>query len=397
MNLRNKKIRSYKINFGPQHPSAHGVLRLLVLLKSEVVLSVDPHIGLLHRGTEKLIESKNYIQALPYLDRLDYVSIIAQEHAFSIAVEKLLDIEVPTRTSYLRVIFLEITRILNHLLAVTTHAIDIGALTPFLWGFEEREKLIEFYERASGARMHANYIRPGGVSKDCTLSLLADIWEFAPTFKSRTLEIEEILTSNRIFKRRTVNVGVITKEQVQRWGLSGVIARGSGIQWDLRKTAPYEVYDEILFNVPIGMNGDCFDRFLVRIYEIRESCDIIEETSLFTGIDEDAEFSKILDNKIVPPERGLIKDDIESLIAHFKYYSDGFKVPPGEVYLPVEAPKGEFGVILTADGTPKPYRCKLKAPGFSHLQACKLFAGQSLSDIVTIIGTLDIVFGEVDR
>lgn len=382
-----------KLNFGPQHPSAHGVLRLLVLIKSENVLSVDPHIGLLHRGTEKLIEYKTYTQALPYFDRLDYVSMIVQEHAFALAVEKLIQREIPNRAKWIRVLFSEITRILNHIIAVTTHAMDIGALTPFLWGFEEREKLMEFYERVSGARMHANYFRYGGVSFDLPEGLIEDIYLFLQQFGSRVDEIQEILDSNRIWKQRTVNIGVVSKAQALAWGFSGVLIRGSGVQWDLRKTQPYEMYTHANFKIPVGLNGDCYDRYIIRVEEIRESASIMLQSlnSITPGS------TRLLDKKYSLPTRLIIKTDIESLIHHFKFASSGPSVDPDFSYTAVEAPKGEFGVFLMSDGSNKPYRCKIRSPGFLHLQGSKLFVGHLLADVVAIIGTLDIVFGEVDR
>jgi NADH dehydrogenase I D subunit len=385
--------KPYKLNFGPQHPSAHGVLRLLVLLKSEMVLAVDPHIGRLHRGTEKLIESKNYAQALPYVDRLDYCSMMNQEHAYSLAVEKRRDREVPLRAQYIRVLFSEITRIRNHRMALTTHAMDIGALTPFLWAFEEREKLLEFYERVCGARMHANYVRPGGVSQDLSVGMLDDISLFIQGFKSRIDEMEELVTGNRIFKKRVINIGVVSKRQVQAWSMSGAMARASGLPWDLRKTNPYEVYDRLDFNIPVGVNGDCYDRYLVRVEEMRQSLKIMQQCieQMPSGP------VKIADWKIVPPARGSAKSSMEGIIHHFKYFVEGPNVFPREIYAAVEAPKGEFGVSLTSDGSNRPYRCKFRAPGFLHLQASKLFAGHLLADVVAIIGTLDIVFGEVDR
>jgi NADH dehydrogenase (ubiquinone) Fe-S protein 2 len=362
-------------------------------MKSETVLAVDPHIGRLHRGTEKLMEAKNFSQALPYRDRLDYVSMMAQEHAYSLAVERRMNREVPLRASYIRVRFSEITRILNHRMAVTTHAMDIGALTPFLWGFEEREKLMEMYERVSGARMHANYIRPGGVNWDRPTGLLDDIHDFIAGFKDRINEFEELLTGSRIWKRRVINIGVVTKDQVQKWNMSGAMARASGIAWDLRKTNPYEVYDRLDFTIPIGQVGDCYDRYLVRMEEMRQSLNIMQQC--INQIPEGP--VKIADTKLVSPSREEAKSSMEQLISHFKYYSEGPIIAPTEVYASVEAPKGEFGVVLTSDGTNKPYRAKLRAPGFSHRQASKLFAGHLLADVVAIIGTLDIVFGEVDR
>jgi NADH dehydrogenase (ubiquinone) Fe-S protein 2 len=382
------------MNFGPQHPAAHGVLRLVLELDGEIVRRADPHIGLLHRGTEKLIEYKTYMQALPYFDRLDYVSMMVQEHVFSLAIEKLLNCSVPIRAQYIRVLFLEITRILNHLMAVTTHALDVGALTPFLWGFEEREKLMEFYERVSGARMHANYIRPGGVSQDLPLGLLSDIYEFTTQFNSRIDEMEELLTNNRIWKQRLVDVGVVTKEQALDWGFTGVLLRGSGISWDLRKVQPYEIYSKLEFEIPIGKNGDCYDRYLVRISEMRQSTKIILQciNQLPEGL------IKADDKKLTVPSRREIKNSMEALIHHFKLYSKGFNIEPNETYVSAEAPKGEFGVYLVSDGSNKPYRCKIKAPGFAHLQGLNFMAqGHMIADVVTIIGTQDIVFGEIDR
>jgi NADH dehydrogenase (ubiquinone) Fe-S protein 2 len=392
--LRKKTIKNFSINFGPQHPAAHGVLRLVLELDGEVVRRADPHIGLLHRGTEKLIEHKTYMQALPYFDRLDYVSMMAQEHAFSLVIEKLLNCEVPVRAQYIRVIFLEITRLLNHIMAVTTHALDVGALTPFLWGFEEREKLMEFYERVSGARMHANYIRPGGVNWDLPLGLLNDIYLFINQFSSRIDEIEELLTCNRIWKQRLVDVGVVTKQQALDWGFTGVLLRGSGIAWDLRKAQPYEIYNKLISDIPIGKNGDCYDRYLVRVGEMRQSLSIILQC-----LNQIPEGPIKSDNrKITAPTRGDLKGSMESLIHHFKVFSKGFAVYPGDAYIGIEAPKGEFGVYLVADGSNKPYRCKIKAPGFAHLQGLDFMArGHMIADVVTIIGTQDIVFGEVDR
>jgi NADH dehydrogenase (ubiquinone) Fe-S protein 2 len=395
MNITRKKtIKNFTMNFGPQHPAAHGVLRLVLELDGEIVRRADPHIGLLHRGTEKLIEYKTYMQALPYFDRLDYVSMMVQEHVFSLAVEKLLNCSVPIRAQYIRVLFLEITRILNHLMAITTHALDVGALTPFLWGFEEREKLMEFYERVSGARMHANYIRPGGVSQDLPLGLLSDIYEFIIQFNSRIDEIEELLTHNRIWKQRLVDIGVVTKEQALDWGFTGILLRGSGISWDLRKVQPYEVYSKLNFEIPIGRNGDCYDRYLIRIGEMRQSTCIILQclNQMPEGL------VKIDDKKITPPSRKDLKNSMEALIHHFKLYSKGFNIEPNETYVSTEAPKGEFGVYLISDGSNKPYRCKIKAPGFAHLQGLNFMSkGHMIADVVTIIGTQDIVFGEVDR
>ncbi len=393
-NILKKKIKNFTINFGPQHPAAHGVLRLVLELKGEVVKRADPHIGLLHRGTEKLIEYKNYLQALPYFDRLDYVSMMSQEHSYCLAVEKLANIKVPIRAQYIRVLFAEITRILNHLLAVGCHAMDVGAMTPFLWSFEEREKLMEFYERVSGARMHAAYFRPGGVSMDLPSGLLNDIYLFIDQFNLRLLEVEEMLTDNRIWKQRLVDVGVVSASDAFDWGFSGVMLRGSGINWDLRKSQPYEVYDKLNFELPIGSNGDCYDRYLIRIFEMKESLKIIEQclNNLPLGV------IKTNDNKITPPSRKDIKQSMESLIHHFKIYTQSFVVPFNEVYVASEAPKGEFGVYLVSNNTNRPYRCKIKAPGFSHLQALEhMSKGHLIADVVTIIGTQDIVFGEVDR
>lgn len=389
-----KQIHTFNLNFGPQHPSAHGVLRLVLLLDGELVQKADPHIGLLHRGTEKLIEYKNYLQALPYFDRLDYVSMMAQEQCYSLAVEKLLKVGVPLRAQYIRIMFAELTRILNHLLALTTHALDVGAFTPFLWGFEEREKLMEFYERVSGARMHAAYIRPGGVAQDIPRGLLADIHTFIDQFSNRLDEIEELLSNNRVWRHRLISVGVVTKEEALAWGFSGVMVRGSGIDWDLRKHQPYDAYHLVNFSIPVGKTGDCYDRYLIRIEEMRQSIAIIDQciNQIPTGL------IKIDDQKISPPSRAQMKTSMEALIHHFKLYSEGFIVPQGESYTAIEAPKGEFGVYLVSDGTNQPYRCKIKAPGFSHLQGLDFMArGHLLADVVTIIGTQDIVFGEVDR
>ncbi len=389
-----RNLRNFSLNFGPQHPAAHGVLRLILELDGEIIEKADPHIGLLHRGTEKLIEYKTFLQALPYFDRLDYVSMMSQEHGYSLAVEKLLNCDIPLRAKYIRVIFSEITRILNHLLAVCTHAIDVGALTPFLWAFEEREKLMEFYERVSGARMHAAYIRPGGVSQDLPIGLLFDIFDFCSQFSYRIDEIEELLTNNRIWKQRLVNIGKISYQQALEWGFSGVMLRGSGINWDLRKTSPYEIYDSIDFVIPLGKNGDCYDRYLIRICEMRESIKIIMQAinKIPNG------FIKIDDRKIVPPSRAALKNNMESLIHHFKLFTEGFQILKNEVYVPIEAPKGEFGVFLVSDNSNKPYRCHIHAPGFMHLQGLNMMSFKHMiADVVTIIGTQDIVFGEVDR
>jgi NADH dehydrogenase (ubiquinone) Fe-S protein 2 len=390
----NRELKNFTINFGPQHPAAHGVLRLILELDGEVVKRADPHIGLLHRGTEKLIEYKNYLQALPYFDRLDYVSMMAQEHTYSLAVEKIGNIKVPFRAQAIRVIFLEITRILNHLLAVGCHAMDVGAMTPFLWGFEEREKLMEFYERVSGARMHAAYIRPGGVSSDVPLGFFDDLYLFISQFNYRLDEIEEMLTSNRIWKERLVDIGVVSSKNAIEWGFSGVMLRGSGIAWDLRKNQSYELYDSTDFSIPVGSNGDCYDRYLIRVEEMRQSIKIIHD--ILNIIKEGP--VKTDDYKISPPSRLEMKNSMEAVIHHFKYYTEGFTLPYGETYTATEAPKGEFGVYLISNNTEKPYRCKIKAPGFGHLQAlddmCK---DHMIADVVTIIGTQDIVFGEIDR
>ena len=388
------KAKNFTINFGPQHPAAHGVLRLVLDLDGEVVERADPHIGLLHRGTEKLIEYKTYMQALPYFDRLDYVSMMAQEQTYSLAVEKLLSCRVPLRGQYIRVLFAEITRILNHLLAVGCHAMDVGATTPMLWAFEEREKLMEFYERVSGARLHAAYIRPGGVGQDLPLGLLDDIYMFSEQFSTRVDEMEELLTGNRIWKQRLVDIGVVSAKDAKDWGFSGVMLRGSGVSWDLRKTQPYDVYSSIDFDVPVGTNGDCFDRYLIRIEEMRQSLRIISQC--INTIPEGP--VKSSDAKIVTPSRSQVKNSMESLIHHFKLHTEGFSVPSGETYSATEAPKGEFGVFLISNGSNKPYRCKIKAPGFNHLQALDFMSkGHLVADVVTIIGTQDIVFGEVDR
>lgn len=388
------ETKNFTINFGPQHPAAHGVLRLVVELAGESVVRSEPHIGLLHRGTEKLIEFKNYVQALPYFDRLDYVSMIAQEHAYCLAIENLLNISVPIRAKFIRVIFLEITRLLNHLLAVSTHALDVGALTPFLWAFEEREKLIEFYERVSGARIHAAYFRPGGVYQDLPIGFIEDLITFSKNFSKRLDEFEEMLTNNRIWKNRLIGVGTVSAESALSYGFSGPMLRGSGVAWDLRKTAPYEIYPDLNFSIFIGSYGDCYDRYLIRIYEIRESLNIIRQLveKLPNG------FVKVDDRKVTPPSRAFIKFSMESLIHHFKLYSEGFSVPRGETYVSVEAPKGEFCVYLQSDGSSRPARCRIRAPGFFHLQGLDFMAkNHMLADLVTIIGTQDIVFGEVDR
>lgn len=389
-----KKLRTFNLNFGPQHPSAHGVLRLILELNGEIVQGADPHIGLLHRGTEKLIEYKTYMQALPYLDRLDYVSMMAQEHAYSLAVEKMLKAKIPSRAKYIRVIFCEITRILNHLMSITTHALDVGALTPFLWAFEEREKLMEFYERVSGARLHAAYVRPGGVHRDLPLNLLNGIYLFIKQFSSRLDEIEELLTNNRIWKQRLIDVGVVTKEDALTWGFSGVMLRASGINWDLRKTQPYEIYPQLDFSIPVAYNGDCYSRYLIRIEEMRESLNILSQC-----INKIPSGPVMVENsKVFLSDNNQKKQSMEALIHHYKNYSSGFVVPASEAYAGVEAPKGEFGVYLVSDGSTRPYRCKLRAPGFFHLQGLDFMAkGHLIADVVAIIGTQDIVFGEVDR
>lgn len=388
------ETKNISINLGPQHPAAHGVLRLILEMDGEVIERADPHIGLLHRGTEKLIEYKTYLQALPYFDRLDYVSPMSQEHCFALAVEKLLGCEVPERAKYIRVLFCEITRILNHSLNITTQALDVGAMTPLLWLFEEREKLMEFYERASGARLHATYIRPGGVTQDLPTGLLEDIHKFIQSFPKMIDDTEGLLTDNRIFKQRLVDIGVVTKEQALDYGFSGPMLRGSGIAWDLRKAQPYDIYDQLDFRIPIGKNGDCYDRYLVRIEEMRESLKIIAQCieKMPAGP------IKTLDRKIAPPPRAEMKTSMEALIHHFKLYTEGYDVPKGETYTAVEAPKGEFGVYLVSDGSNKPYRCHIRAPGFTHLQGLEFMSkGHMLADVVANIGTLDIVFGEIDR
>jgi NADH-quinone oxidoreductase subunit D len=388
------QLKNFTMNFGPQHPAAHGVLRLVLEMDGEIVERADPHIGLLHRGTEKLIEYKTYLQAVPYFDRLDYVSPMCQEHAFALAVEKLLGIEPPPRAQYIRVLFSEITRILNHLLNITTFALDVGAMTPLLWAFEEREKLMEFYERVSGARLHAAYFRPGGVTQDLPPGLAADISAWNERFPKIIDDIETLLTGNRIFRQRTVDIGVVTAAQAEDWGFSGPMLRGSGVPWDLRKAQPYDVYDKMEFDIPIGKNGDCFDRYLVRMEEMRQSVAIIDQVlSKLPGGP-----VRVNDRKIAPPPRAEMKRSMEALIHHFKLYTEGYHVPAGETYTAVEAPKGEFAVYLVSDGTNKPYRCKIRAPGFAFLQAMDFMAkGHMLADVVAIIGSMDIVFGEVDR
>ncbi len=392
------EVRNFNINFGPQHPAAHGVLRLVLELDGEIVERVDPHIGLLHRGTEKLIEAKTYLQAVPYFDRLDYVAPMNQEHAFALAVERLLGITVPKRAQLIRILYSEIGRLLSHLLNVTTQAMDVGALTPPLWGFEEREKLMVFYERASGSRMHAAYIRPGGIHQDLPQQLVDDIEAFCDPFLKVVDDIEGLLTDNRIFKQRNVDIGIVSLDDAWKWGFSGVMVRGSGAAWDLRKSQPYECYSELEFDIPIGKNGDNYDRYLIRVEEMRQSTSIMKQCIALLNSPEGKTPISSEDGKIVPPKRGEMKRSMEALIHHFKLYTEGFHVPAGEVYAAVEAPKGEFGVYLIADGTNKPYRCKIRAPGFAHLQAMDfLCRGYMLADISAILGSLDIVFGEVDR
>ncbi|WP_104069642.1 NADH-quinone oxidoreductase subunit D [Albidovulum inexpectatum] len=392
-----QRIRNFNINFGPQHPAAHGVLRLVLELDGEVVERCDPHIGLLHRGTEKLMESRTYLQNLPYFDRLDYVAPMNQEHAWCLAIEKLCKVEVPRRAQLIRVLYSEIGRILNHLLNVTTQAMDVGALTPPLWGFEEREKLMVFYERACGARLHAAYFRPGGVHQDLPPDLIDDIEEWAHAFPKVLDDLEGLLTENRIFKQRNVDIGVVTPEDALRWGYSGVMVRGSGMAWDLRRAQPYECYNEFDFKIPVGKNGDCYDRYLVRMAEMRESTRIILQ-AIEKLRAPDGQGDVLARGKIAPPRRRDMKTSMEALIHHFKLYTEGFHVPAGEVYAAVEAPKGEFGVYLVADGTNKPYRAKLRAPGFLHLQSIDWMAkGHMLADVAAIIGTMDVVFGEIDR
>ncbi|WP_088735728.1 NADH-quinone oxidoreductase subunit D [Thioclava sp. F34-6] len=392
-----QRIRNFNINFGPQHPAAHGVLRMVLELDGEVVERADPHIGLLHRGTEKLMESRTYLQNLPYFNRLDYVAPMNQEHAWCLAIEKLTGVEVPRRGSLIRVLYSEIGRILNHLLNVTTQAMDVGALTPPLWGFEEREKLMVFYERACGARLHSAYFRPGGVHQDLPPKLLDDIEEWAHHFPKVLDDIEGLLTENRIFKQRNVDICVISEEEIQQWGYSGVMVRGSGLAWDLRRAQPYECYDEFDFQIPIGKNGDCYDRYLCRMAEMRESTKIVLQAIEKLRMPEN-QGDVLARGKVTPPKRSEMKRSMEALIHHFKLYTEGFHVPAGEVYAAVEAPKGEFGVYLVADGTNKPYRAKIRAPGYLHLQSMDHVAkGHMLADVSAIIGTMDIVFGEVDR
>ena len=390
-----QKIRNFNINFGPQHPAAHGVLRLVLELDGEIVERCDPHIGLLHRGTEKLMESRTYLQNLPYFDRLDYVAPMNQEHAWCLAIERLTGTPVPRRASLIRVLFSEIGRILSHLLNVTTQAMDVGALTPPLWGFEEREKLMVFYERASGARLHAAYFRPGGVHQDLTPQLIDDIDIWAEAFPRLLDDIDGLLTENRIFKQRNADIGVVTEEDIQQWGFSGVMVRGSGLAWDLRRSQPYECYDEFEFKIPVGINGDCYDRYLCRMAEMRESTSIMRQALAKLRKEPGDVLAR---GKVTPPNRAEMKTSMEALIHHFKLYTEGFHVPAGEIYAAVEAPKGEFGVYLVADGTNKPYRAKIRAPGFLHLQAMDFICkGHQLADVSAIIGTMDVVFGEIDR
>lgn len=386
--------RNFTINFGPQHPAAHGVLRLVLELEGEVIERVDPHIGLLHRGTEKLIEHKTYLQALPYFDRLDYVAPMNQEHAFCLAIENLMGINVPRRAKFIRVMYSEIGRILSHMLNITTQAMDVGALTPPVWGFEEREKLMVFYERACGSRMHAMYFRPGGVHQDLPQKLIEDISLWCKQFPEKLNDIETLLTGNRIFKQRNVDIGVVSKQDAHKWGFSGIMLRGSGIPWDLRRNQPYEIYTELDFKIPLGKNGDCYDRYLCRVQEMHESVKIIQQC--IDMMPEGPVMSK--NNKVTPPRRSEMKQSMEALIHHFKLYTEGFRVPEGEVYSCVEAPKGEFGVYLVSDGSNKPYRCHIRAPGFPHLAAMDyLNKGHMLADVSAILGSLDIVFGEIDR
>ncbi|MGF1456066.1 MAG: NADH-quinone oxidoreductase subunit D [Alphaproteobacteria bacterium] len=388
------KTGNMTINFGPQHPAAHGVLRLVLELDGEIVDRVDPHIGLLHRGTEKLIEYKTYLQAVPYFDRLDYVAPMNQEHAFALATERLLGIQAPRRAQFIRVLFCEIGRILSHLLNVTTQAMDVGALTPPLWGFEEREKLMVFYERVSGSRLHAAYFRPGGVHQDLPAGLADDILEWCESFLKVLDDIENLVTENRIFKQRNVDIAVVSREDALAWGFTGVMLRGSNVPWDLRKAQPYEVYEELEFDIPVGKNGDCYDRYLCRLEEMRQSVSLMRQ-----AIELMPEGPVLTtDGKVAPPRRAEMKRSMEALIHHFKLYTEGYKVPAGEAYAAVEAPKGEFGVYLVSDGTNRPYRCKIRAPGFAHLQAMDMLSkGHMLADVSAIIGSLDIVFGEIDR
>ena len=388
------QIKPLTLNFGPQHPAAHGVLRLVLEMDGEIIERADPHIGLLHRGTEKLIEYKTYLQAVPYFDRLDYVSPMNQEHAFALGVEQLLGLEVPPRGQYIRMLYAEMGRLLNHVLNIATFALDVGAMTPILWGFEERERMMEFYERACGARLHAAYFRPGGVHQDLPAGLLEDIWEFCEGFPKMIDDYDNLLTGNRIFRQRTVDIGVFSAEEALAWGFSGPMLRSAGLAWDLRRSQPYERYDEVDFQVPVGKNGDCFERYLIRMEEMRQSVSIMKQCIEKMP---DGPVS-VENNKIAPPKRGEMKRSMEALIHHFKLYTEGYHVPPGECYAAVEAPKGEFGVYIVSDGSNRPYRCKIRAPGFYHLAAMDhLCKGHMLADSVAILGAMDIVFGEVDR
>ena len=392
-----KELRNFLLNFGPQHPAAHGVLRLILELDGEIITRADPHIGLLHRGTEKLLEYKTYLQGLPYFDRLDYVSMMAQELTYSLAIENLLGLKVSNKANFIRTIFLEITRILNHLLALTTHALDVGAMTPFLWAFERREKLMELYERVSGARMHANYIRPGGVTYDLNNEILQDIWLIMEDILYNIEQLEIVLHSNRIWKQRLINIGIITSSMALNWGFSGVMLRGSGYNWDLRKNYPFNnIYTELNFKIPVGNIGDCYDRFLIRVEEIKQSVKIIE--FCINNFPLSDKLLDLIDNKTVFPSRYTMKESMESLIHHFKLFTEGFNISDGETYFAIEAPKGEFGVYLVTNNTNKPYRCRIRAPGFFHLQGLDHMSNQHMiADLVTIIGTQDIVFGEIDR
>jgi len=388
------KVKNRSLNFGPQHPAAHGVRRLVLEMRGEVIERSDPHIGLLHRGTEKLIEYKNYLQAMPYFDRLDYVSMMCQEHSYILAIEKLLQVTVPVRAQYIRVLYCELTRIMNHLLAVCCHALDVGAMTPLFWGFEEREKLFEFYERVSGARMHAAYFRPGGVALDLPSGLMEDIYTFTEDFALRIDELEDLLSGNRIWKQRLVDIGVVTYDEAMAWGFTGVMARGSGLQWDLRKNQPYEVYDQMEFDVPVGTNGDSYDRYLIRVQEMRQSLKIIQQC--LNGMPEGP--VRADDQKVSPPSRSIMKSSMEGMIHHFKYHTEGPAVPAGEVYVATEAPKGEFAVTLVSDGSNQPYRCKIRSPDYYHLAGLDHVAKHHIiADVVTRIGTIDIVFGGIDR
>ena len=395
--MKNKMVKEKKtlnLNFGPQHPAAHGVLRLILELDGEVIERADPHIGLLHRGTEKLIEHKTYAQALPYFDRLDYVAPMNQEHAFALAIEKLLDLKVPIRAQYIRVLFCEIGRILSHILNITTQALDVGALTPSLWGFEERETLMTFYERVSGSRLHANYFRTGGVHQDLPMGLAEDILKFCESFPKIIDDLENLLTDNRIFKQRNVDIGIVSQQDALDYSFSGVMFRGSGVAWDLRKSQPYECYEKFNFKIPVGKNGDCYDRYLCRIEEMRESINIMKQClkDIPTGP------IKAIDGKVSTPPKSEIKKSMEALIHHFKLFTEGYRVDAGEIYTAVEAPKGEFGVYLVSDGSNKPYKCKIRAPSFSHLQAMDyLIKGHMLADVPAVLGSLDVVFGEIDR